>query len=133
MIVFQMLLLIVLFRNTVISRHHQDKHRQVKPHYRSVLPSILHRVEDLKELTGNIEQPIIEEEKQDIEKKSYARDDHKLENPTGIDVDKPLSEHEIEKSLRPQEVIQNLSKTFGHRYLECEAMVSVAKPTVLLS
>lgn len=133
MIVFQVLFLTVLFGNTVISRHLQEKHRQVKPHFRSALPSILHDVEDLDELTGNIEQPFLKKEKQEPEKKNDAPGDHTLGGPTGIDIDKPLSEHKIQKSLSPQEVVKNFSNTFGHRYLECEAMVSVLWATVLLS
>lgn len=129
MVVFQLLLLIVLFRSTVVSRHHQLKHRQEKPHFRSVLPSVFQNVDDLDELTGNIEQPLMEEETQKID----ATNDHKLEELTGIDIDKPLQDHEIEKSLQPQEVIKTLSNTFGHKYEECEAMVSITKVTVLLS
>lgn len=129
MVVFQVFLLIVIFRSAVVSRHHQLKHRQEKPHFRSVLPSMFQNIDDLDEITGNIEQPVMEEETQ----KNDATDDHKLEELTGIDIDKPLQDHEIEKSLQPQEVIQNLSKTFGHKYLECEAMVSITEVTVLLS
>lgn len=128
MIVIQALLLTVLFGSTVVCRHHQQKHRPVKPHFRSVLPSILSDVEDLDELKGNIEQPLMEEgneSQQEPERKIDAPSEHILEKPSGIDVDKPLGEQEIEKSLGPQEVIQTLSNTFGHRYLECEVMVSI--------
>lgn len=130
MIVIQALLLTVLFESTVVCRHRQQKHRQVKPHFKSVLPSILHDVEDLDELKGNIEQPLMEEEKQEPEGKNDTPGDYKFEEGTGIDIDEPLGDKE-EKSLLPKEVIRNLSNTFGHRYLECETMVSIIKATVL--
>lgn len=130
MIVIQVLLLTLFFESTVVSRHHQQKHRQVKPHFRAVLPSILQDVDDLDELTGSIEQPFMEEKKQEPLKNTDPPGDYTFKKPTGIDIDEPLEENEMEKSLRPEQVIQNLSNTFGHRYLECEAMVSIIKDAV---
>lgn len=120
----RVLLFTLLFKITVNSRPHGQKHLKKKPNFRAVVPSILDDVDDFDELKGTIEQPLVAEEKAEPEEKNNEPlKDYNLKEPTGIDFDKPLEEHEMQKPLQPTEVIQNLSNTFGHKYLECEALV----------